>query len=248
MDTNTIKQQVDCSDRHALHRDYEMRSRLVPAVRRVLELRLGGAQAAVKKIDPLLQRARADGRVRSAFCHHGASTGRWTGEGLQPQNLKRSTVADLDAAIAAVSSGDYEHVRSLYPRPVAVVGDCSWPMICAAPSHVFIRRASLVNASSFQRFSVARSTNCATSMIEPALDTWADTLSRPTKERAQRRPSKPEHIETTGGAFGAPPFEVNRQCGCQPQDTGREHFQCMRSVVFISAKFKRAPAGGIRLR
>ena len=49
---------------------------LVPAVRRVLELRLGGAQAAVKKIDALLARASDDGRVRGAFRYHGAGTGR----------------------------------------------------------------------------------------------------------------------------------------------------------------------------
>ena len=62
---------------------------LLPPVRRVLELRLGGAQAAVKKIDALLARAGADDRVRGAFRYHGAATGRWAGEGFQPQNLKR---------------------------------------------------------------------------------------------------------------------------------------------------------------
>ena len=62
---------------------------LPPAVRRVLELRLGGAQAAVKKIDALLARAGDDDRVRGAFRYHGAATGRWAGEGFQPQNLKR---------------------------------------------------------------------------------------------------------------------------------------------------------------
>ena len=76
-------------------------------VRRVLELRLGGAQAAVKKIDALLARAGDDDRVRGAFRYHGAATGRWAGEGFQPQNLKRPVVEDLDAAIAAVATGDY---------------------------------------------------------------------------------------------------------------------------------------------
>ena len=98
---------------------------LPPAVQRVLELRLGGAQAAVKKIDALLARAGDDDRVRGAFRYHGAATGRWAGEGFQPQNLKRPVVEDLDAAIAAVATGDYEHVRELYPRPLSVVGDCS---------------------------------------------------------------------------------------------------------------------------
>ena len=65
---------------------------LAAPVRRVLELRAGGAQAAVKKIDALLARAGADDRIRGAFRYHGASTGRWAGEGYQPQNLKRPEV------------------------------------------------------------------------------------------------------------------------------------------------------------
>ena len=111
---------------------------LPPPVHRVLELRLGGAQAATKKIDALLARAGDDDRVRGAFRYHGAATGRWAGEGFQPQNLKRPVVEDLDAAIAAVATGDYAHVKTLYPRPLAVVGDCSRSMICAAPGHVLI--------------------------------------------------------------------------------------------------------------
>ena len=107
-------------------------------MRRVLELRLGGAQAAVKKIDSLLARAGDDDRVRGAFRYHGAATGRWSGEGFQPQNLKRPVVEDLDAAIAAVATGDYAHVKTLYPQPLAVVGDCSRSMISAAPGHVLI--------------------------------------------------------------------------------------------------------------
>ena len=113
---------------------------LPPPVRRVLELRQGGAQAAVKKIDALLARAGDDDRIRGAFRYHGAATGRWAGQGYQPQNLKRLTVKDeeLDAAIAAVATGDYEHVRARYERPLAIVGECSRPTICAASGHVLI--------------------------------------------------------------------------------------------------------------
>jgi DNA polymerase bacteriophage-type len=111
---------------------------LPPQVQRALELRLGGAQAAVKKIDALFARAGNDDRVRGAFRYHGASTGRWAGEGFQPQNLKRPAVEDLDAAIAAVATGNYEHVRKLYPQPLSIVGDCSRSMIVAAPGYVLI--------------------------------------------------------------------------------------------------------------
>ncbi len=100
-------------DRKAIEKKLLEPDDLSPAVRRVLELRLGGAQAAVKKIDALLARAGDDDRVRGAFRYHGAATGRWSGEGFQPQNLKRPTVDDLDAAIAAVATGDYQHVTEL---------------------------------------------------------------------------------------------------------------------------------------
>ena len=125
-------------DKAAIERQLERAEELSSPVQRVLELRLGGAQAAVKKIDALLARAGTDDRVRGAFRYHGASTGRWSGEGFQPQNLKRPVVEDLVAATAAVATGDYAHVRKLYPRPLAVVGDCSRSMIVAAPGHQLI--------------------------------------------------------------------------------------------------------------
>jgi DNA polymerase len=107
-------------------------------VRRALELRLGGAQAAVKKIDALLARAGGDDRIRGAFRYHGAATGRWAGEGFQPQNLKRPVVDDIGTAIAAVATGDYQHVKELYERPLSIIGDVTRSMICAAPGHILI--------------------------------------------------------------------------------------------------------------
>jgi len=124
-------------DKEAIERQLGKNDLPAP-VRRVLELRLRGAQAATKKINALLARAGADDRIRGGFRYHGTATGRWSGEGFQAQNLKRPVVNDLDAAIAAVATGDYQHVRSLYPRPLAVVGDCSRAMICAAPGKVLI--------------------------------------------------------------------------------------------------------------
>jgi DNA polymerase bacteriophage-type len=126
-------------DKKAIQRQLEKGDdELAAPVRRVLELRSNGAQLAARKVSALLARAGADDRIRGAFRYHGAATGRWSGEGFQAQNLKRPAVDDLDAAITAVATGDYQRVRSLYPRPLAVVGDCSRAMICAAPGHVLI--------------------------------------------------------------------------------------------------------------
>jgi DNA polymerase len=109
-----------------------------PAVRRILELRLGGAQAAIKKIDALLDCVGADNRVRGVFRHHGAATGRWSGEKFQPQNLKRPSTDDLAAAITDVATGDYAHMKSKYAQPLAVVGDCIRSTIVPAPGYELI--------------------------------------------------------------------------------------------------------------
>ena len=98
-------------------------------VRRVLELRLGGAQAAVKKFDALFACADDDDRIRGVFRYHGAGTGRFSAERFQPQNMKKFTVKDPDAAIAAVATGDIAQVKKLYPRPLAIVGECTRPTI-----------------------------------------------------------------------------------------------------------------------
>jgi DNA polymerase len=111
---------------------------LSPAARRVLELRLAGAQAAPKKLDSALVCADADDRVRDAFQFDGAANGRWSGKRFQPQNLKRSETEDLDAAIAMVRAGDYEQMRARYPKPLAVIGDVTPAAIVAAPGREFV--------------------------------------------------------------------------------------------------------------
>jgi DNA polymerase len=128
---------VDSLDKDAIA-ELLLKDDLPAPVRRVLELRQSGAQAAAKKITTLLARVSDDGRYRGAFQYHRASTGRWGGTGMQPQNLKRPGIEDVDAAIAAVMTGSYPHVRNLYSKPLAVIGDLNRSMICAAPGRRLI--------------------------------------------------------------------------------------------------------------
>jgi DNA polymerase len=111
---------------------------LSATVRRALELRADGAHSAARKIDAFLARCDDDGRIRGAFQYHGASTGRWGGRGVQPQNLKQPVTEDIDAAVAAIATGDLAHVKTLYPQPLAVIGDISRNLITAAPGHILI--------------------------------------------------------------------------------------------------------------
>jgi phage N-6-adenine-methyltransferase len=77
-----------------------------------------------------------DDRIHGAFKYHGASTGRWTSYGVQLQNLKRPLTEDIGAAIEAVSTGDHDHLHSLYPQPMAIVGDVARATICASPNRL----------------------------------------------------------------------------------------------------------------
>jgi DNA polymerase bacteriophage-type len=113
---------------------------LTAPARQALELRHEGAQSATAKVDALLDHAGDDDRIRGAFKYHGASTGRWSGEGFQPQNLKRPETEPegITAAIEAVATGDIAHVRALYPKPLAIVGDLSRSMIKARSGYRLI--------------------------------------------------------------------------------------------------------------
>jgi DNA polymerase len=114
-------------------------------VRRALELRHLGAQAAVAKVDALLQRRCPDGRVRDCFVYHAAGTGRWSSRGAQVHNLKRPQTdfskdegAELRRAIEIIGSGDLALAREHYDNPLSVIGDCIRAMIVAAPGHTLI--------------------------------------------------------------------------------------------------------------
>jgi hypothetical protein len=107
-------------------------------VRRLLELRRDGSRASTRKLDTLLAGLDdADDRLRGTLRFHGAATGRWSGNRFQPQNLKKPETKDLNAAVAAILTGDLERVREL-GAPLTVVGDISRALICASPGHVLI--------------------------------------------------------------------------------------------------------------
>jgi DNA polymerase len=107
------------------------------AVRRLLELRREGARASVRKLDALHASVDADNRLRGTLRFHAAGTGRWSGRGYQPQNLKKVETADIDSAVDAILAGDLDRIREL-GAPLTVAADVSRSIICAAPGHVLI--------------------------------------------------------------------------------------------------------------
>ncbi len=60
--------------------------------REMLWLRLATSKTSTAKYEAFRLRSGHDGRVRDNFLYHAASTGRWGGAGVQPQNLPRSNL------------------------------------------------------------------------------------------------------------------------------------------------------------
>ena len=113
---------------------------LPPPVRRVLELRHGGAQAAVKKIDALLAHAGDDDRIRDAFRYHGAATGRSAGQGISERISSAYSRTKSSTSPSPRSQPATTNMRGARgdERPLAIVGECSRLAICAAPGHALI--------------------------------------------------------------------------------------------------------------
>jgi len=168
------------------------RKSLSPEVRRVMELRLDGAHAAAAKLETMRAWRNGDGRARGTFRYHGASTGRWTSFGIQVQNMKRPEVEDIGAAIEAVATGDLDHLRHQYPRPMSVVGDVARAMICAAPGHRLI-------AADF-------------SGIESRVTAWISGQQSKIEQWAK--------FDRTGDPKDEPYFILGKQVG-QPDETAR---------------------------
>ncbi|MCL2531569.1 MAG: DNA polymerase [Oscillospiraceae bacterium] len=89
-----------------------------PRVDEMLALRGELTKTSTKKYGAMLRWTGDDRRARGTFKFHGASTGRWTGKGIQLQNLKRNLMPDTDLDIARqlVRDGDYEVFGLLYPQ------------------------------------------------------------------------------------------------------------------------------------
>lgn len=81
---------MDSMDEDAIKAALKRSPPLPPDARRVLEIRQLIGSASVKKLYVMDRQACRDDRLRNLIVHHGARTGRPTGEGPQPLNLPRA--------------------------------------------------------------------------------------------------------------------------------------------------------------
>src|SRR5271155_902408 len=87
-------------------------SKLTPLGREVLKIRQEAAKNSYTKLEKLHNFVSPDGRLRHQFLFYGASrTGRWSGTGVQVQNLTRpmkEVEKKYERALEIITAGDYE--------------------------------------------------------------------------------------------------------------------------------------------
>jgi DNA polymerase len=75
--------------------------------RRMLEIRQALSLSSISKLDAMQRLASDDNRIRGSLLYYGATTGRWAGMGIQPQNFPRDSYKEAHE-VDDVISGDAE--------------------------------------------------------------------------------------------------------------------------------------------
>ena len=92
---------------------------------RVLELYKQVRFAAVKKVKTMLDCVCDDGFIRGMFTWHGAGTGRWTAQKVQPQNFRTPKISDPHGVYEMLCNGcTVSQLEMLYGNPLEAIADC----------------------------------------------------------------------------------------------------------------------------
>lgn len=112
------------------------RQDLQAEVRKVLELRQEQSGTAISKFRTMLLRMDdTDSRIRGEFWYYGAHTGRWTGTGVQVQNLVRG----YDGMLCnALSEANTPFIEAVYDRPLLQLKGAVRGSIAASEGHKFL--------------------------------------------------------------------------------------------------------------
>ena len=99
------------------------RADLTPKQIRLLQLRVEGGKASTKKLKKILEVVCDDGRVRGAFLFNGASTGRFAGKLIQPQNFTRGEYKpwEYEVLFALLYMSDPDVMEMLYEWPIDAI-------------------------------------------------------------------------------------------------------------------------------
>ena len=104
-------------------------------VKHFLTIRQSLSRSSTKKYQAMLDCLGKDGRVHGALLYHGSSTGRWSGRHLQPHNLPRPTIKDVDLCIETMTARDPSKISG---DPMEALASCLRGMLIPSDNHRFI--------------------------------------------------------------------------------------------------------------
>lgn len=105
----------------------------------MLKLRLQMAKSSVKKYQAAERYTCEDGRARGLFQFYGANrTGRFSGRGIQLQNLPQNHISTLDEARELVRMGEFQMVEHIYGNTPDILSQLIRTMLIPKPGCEFI--------------------------------------------------------------------------------------------------------------
>ena len=109
-----------------------------PEAADLIKLRLEVSKSSLAKYDKLLGIVDDTSRAYGLLRFHGASTGRWSGNLFQPQNLPRKTLDLPDLCIALLKYRDPQVIELLFGECLEAIARCLRGMMCASPGNRLI--------------------------------------------------------------------------------------------------------------
>ena len=131
---DTYGVELEALDKNVVE-DTLKREDLDPTARRILEIRVQLSQTSTAKFDAIADMVCADGRIHGEFKYWGAGTGRWSGQGVQLQNLPRK--CDVEAP-AAFQLFDAQTLILLYGDVFSGAKKCIRPVMCAPEGRTLV--------------------------------------------------------------------------------------------------------------
>jgi DNA polymerase bacteriophage-type len=109
-----------------------------PHCHRVVRIVREVNRTSTAKYTAVLQMAAIDNRIRDLMMYHGASTGRWSGKGLQPHNFPRGSIKDMEFAVQVLMTEDIELIRMLYGEVIEVLSGALRGVLVASEGRDFM--------------------------------------------------------------------------------------------------------------
>jgi DNA polymerase len=102
-------------------------------VKRALSILRELGRSSTSKYQAMRRWSCPDGRVRGGLLYHGATTGRWSGAGVQPHNFVRGSIKDQSKLWDILKTNDREAIRAEFGSVMLALANGLRGAICAAP-------------------------------------------------------------------------------------------------------------------